>query len=98
MTTTPATIANLAEAFARGLRNQLPPETLIAIDAENAARRDDSCASHDHLDANDVMADAFAAILRRAPRASSSADAELMNAAWDRAKATGYAAVAQVQP
>jgi hypothetical protein len=84
-------VAELADAFTRGLRNNLSPETLAAIDAENAARADDSCASHDHLDANDVMADAFAAVMGRAPKASSSADAELINAAWDAAKAAGYA-------
>jgi hypothetical protein len=91
-------VAALSAAFVRGLRNNLSPETLAAIDAENVARHDNSCASHDHLDANDVMHDAFVAVMRRAPRPSSSADAELVNAAWDHAKATGYAAIAQVQP
>ena len=85
------TISQLAAAFSRGLRNQLAPETLAAIDAENTARGDDSCASHDHLDANEVMADAFAAVMGHAPQPDSDADAELINAAWDAAKAEGYA-------
>ena len=98
MKITTDTVTALAAAFTRGLRNNLDDLTLAAIDAENAARRDDSCASHDHLDANDVMADAFAAVLGRAPKASSNADAELINTAWDRAKAAGYAAHAEALP
>ncbi|HEX5010790.1 MAG TPA: hypothetical protein VFY71_10335 [Planctomycetota bacterium] len=81
----------LADAFARGLRNQLSVQTLAAIDAENARRADRSCASHDHLDANEVMDDAFMAVMGRAPKAASDADAALINAASDAAKAAGYA-------
>jgi len=92
------TIAALAAAFARGLRSNLDAQTLAAIDAENAARGDESCAAHDHLDANEVMSDAFAAVMGRASKASSSADAELINAAWGRAKAAGYAAPAEARP
>ena len=57
------TVADLAAAFTRGLRNNLSPEALADIDAENARRGDESCASHDHLDANDVMSDAFVAVI-----------------------------------
>ena len=85
----------LAAAFARGLANNLRPATLDAIDAENAARRDGSCASHDWLDANETMAEAFAAVMGRAPSARSGEDCDLMNAAWDRAKAAGYANLAR---
>ena len=92
MTADTVVIMKLAAAFTRGLRNHLLPETLAAIDSENAARGDDSCASHDHLDANEVMADAFVSVMRRAPKAASSADAELITAAWSRAKAASYAA------
>jgi hypothetical protein len=94
---TASTVTKLAAAFTRGLRNNLNTATLAAIDAENAARGDDSCASHDYLDANDVMADAFAAVMGRASKASSSADAELINAAWSTAKATGYATREEVR-
>jgi hypothetical protein len=93
--TTTDTVAALARAFAVGLRNQLSAKVLAAIDAENAARGDNSCASHDWLDANEVMANAFAAVTGHAPSPSSSEDCELMNAAWGRAKATGYAVLAR---
>ncbi len=91
----PDTIAALASAFARGLANNLAPKTLAAIDAENAARADGSCASHDWLDANEVMDDAFVAVMGHAPRPDSGAHAALINAAWDRAKAAGYATAAR---
>jgi predicted metal-binding membrane protein len=91
------TVTALAAAFALGLRNILDESTLAAIDAENAGRGDDSCASHDHLDANEVMADAFMAVMGHAPKASSEADAALINAAWDRAKATGFATAARAE-
>lgn len=93
-----AAVAKLAAAFTRGLRNNLSPETLVAIDAENTARADDSCASHDHLDANEVMADAFVAVKGHAPQPDSDDDADLINAAWDLAKAAGDATVAEVRP
>jgi hypothetical protein len=81
----------LAAAFARGLRNQLDAETLAAIDRENVRRADSSCASHDHVDANDLMADAFAAVFGHAPQPDSDTDMALINAAWSAAKAAGYA-------
>ncbi|HEX5011113.1 MAG TPA: hypothetical protein VFY71_12005 [Planctomycetota bacterium] len=84
-------VAALAAAFARGLRNNLLPRVLAEIDAENARRADPSCASHDHLDANEVMDDAFVAVMGRAPKPASDADAALINAAWDAAKAAGFA-------
>ena len=95
--TTTDAVAALARAFALGLRNQLSEKVLAEIDAENAARCDGSCASHDWLDANEVMADAFAAVTGHAPSPSSSEDCELMNAAWGRAKAAGYAALAEAR-
>ena len=96
--TTTNTVAALARAFTVGLRNQLSEKVLAEIDAENAARGDNSCASHDWLDANEVMADAFAAVTGHAPSARSDADAGLMNAAWGRAKAAGYAGLAEGRP
>lgn len=52
---------------------------------ENARRRDGSCSSHDHLDANDCMIEAFAAVMGRECLISEQEDADLVNAAWDRA-------------
>jgi hypothetical protein len=81
----------IGDAFRRRMAVELAPEVLAAIDAENARRADNTCATHDHLDANEVMAEAFAEVTTRDPRPDSDGDAALWNAAWDYAKAKGFA-------
>ncbi len=90
---TPSTVTALARAFARGLRRDLTPALLAEIDAANAAASDDTCASHDYVDANEVMDGAFAAVMGRAFNGDRDDDCALWNAAWAEAKATGFAAL-----
>ncbi len=90
---TPSTVTALARAFARGLRRDLAPALLAEIDTANAAAADDTCASHDYVDANEVMDGAFAAVMGRAFNGERDDDCALWSAAWSQAKAAGYAAL-----
>jgi hypothetical protein len=49
------------------------------------------CSSHDYLDANEVMLTAFIAVTGREPDWDSVGDLDLINTAWDTAKATSWA-------
>ena len=55
---------------------------------------DTSCASHDVLDANEVMAEAFLAVIGREPDAGCAEDASLWSGAWDLARDRGFSSVA----
>lgn len=46
----------------------------------------DTCHSHDYVDANECMLDAFELAFDRKAEVESDADMELMNTAWTRAK------------
>ena len=102
-------IARLADEFVACMAETLaacdldPHLNLQEIDAENARRGDGSCASHDYVDANVVMLEAFERVIGCAPwsnvereapteedRAMEAADLALWHAAWDRAKADGF--------
>ena len=89
------TVSALAHAFARGLRRDLTPALLADIDAANAACADDTCATHDYVDSNEVMDGAFAAVMGRAFNGERDDDCALWEAAWSEAKAAGYATLAQ---
>ncbi len=91
--TTPTTVTALARAFVRGLRRDLTPALLAVIDAANAAADDGTCASHDYVDANEVMDGAFAAVMGRAFNGERDGDCAVWNAAWSAARAAGYAAL-----
>ena len=55
--------------------------------ASNRAEADSGiCHSHDVTDANEVMADAFRAVMGREIDLQSDADGTLWNVAWDMAK------------
>ncbi len=89
-----ATVTPLARAFAVGLRRDLLPAVLAEIDAANAAG-DEACASHEWVDANETMADAFAAVMGRACNLDRDADCALWNAAWTHARTIGFAVLAR---
>ena len=80
----------VARAFVDELRGWLGVDTLARIDAENAQRRDGSCASHDHCDANMAMFYGHKALARRwigFPPLT----VDLMNEAWSIACGVGFA-------
>jgi hypothetical protein len=69
---------HIASEFRERLRAALPPAALTEIDCRNAGA-DATCASHDFLDANEIMDAAFADVVRRALNSDSGADAKLWN-------------------
>lgn len=82
----------LATAFRNVVRATVGDDACEAIDAANATRRDNTCASHDYCDANDAMAHAFRASTGRDYTCDSTADDDaLVTAAWRIAKLNGFA-------
>ncbi|HEX6826115.1 MAG TPA: hypothetical protein VF077_07335 [Nitrospiraceae bacterium] len=88
----------LAEAFAEIIREWTAPHEFAEIRKRNRTYDEGVCATHDFLDANDAMAEAFRQVFEREVRlpcdaeagdctqAESDADLKLWNAAWDIAK------------
>lgn len=77
----------IAKEFSRLLRGLLSSLDMDAIVATNEAQEDKgTCASHDFLDANIVMADAFRNVMGREVQIESELDAKLWNLAWNEAK------------
>ena len=87
-------VLKLAAAFSRAIREALTPDQLAAVRALNAAEGPVSpvCHTHDHIDANDAMIAAFRQVTGRDPDPSARADADLINAAWCRAKMHHFSA------
>jgi hypothetical protein len=84
------TIVRIATTFSRKLHDTLGADTMAAIVARNATPEyalSGSCATHDFIDANQVMLDAFAQVTGADARLSdfsgSEADFDAMGAAWD---------------
>ena len=80
----------LAREFAELLRDYLTAEQIAAVDATNAERKDNTCASHDYCDANEVMIEAFHLTFGR-DYTGDDYDTDIVNEAWSEAKAKGYA-------
>jgi hypothetical protein len=77
----------LANEFVRRLKECLTEDEILAIRRRNSTPEyKDSCASHDFIDANMVMSDAFEHVIGHEMDADSGADALMWNAAWDIAK------------
>ena len=96
-------IIPLAEAFRDCLVSELPADKIAEIKRRNATPQYSGpvCASHDFIDANEVMAEAFEKVVGHFPLMPSDFDdddaegqskveeqAALWSAAWDHAKAT----------
>jgi hypothetical protein len=82
----------LPSEFARILRDELGNRYMREIVARNAAEADSRvCHSHDFIDANIVMAEAFERVMGREADTQDGADLDLFNGAWDAAKASGFA-------
>jgi len=87
-----ATPEDLAATFTAILRSWLTVRELDDIDATNRRRNDRTCASHDYCDANDAMQQAMNEHdVSDDNLAENEAACELWNAAWDLAKARGFA-------
>lgn len=86
---TTETIEKIAKSFHSIIREHLDVEERAAVDQENA-RGEDTCATHDYLDANVYMCEAFEKVMGRDIDHASQADAKLVNAAWDRTIDEGF--------
>jgi hypothetical protein len=76
----------LANRFGEMLLRELGADAYARVVAENRRRRSagdcDTCASHDEMDSNEIMAAAFAEVVGREDCIESDADAVLWNSAW----------------
>jgi hypothetical protein len=90
----------LAQEFVTRLKNCLTEDEILAIRRRNAKNEyNNCCASHDFIDANEVMADAFKHVIGHEMDAerefhTEASDTALWNAAWDIAKREFLTAVA----
>lgn len=89
---------NLAREFHARVRKALTPDRLKRVDAQNRSPDfpDGCCATHDFTDANVLMDEAFIKVFERAPELDEDAeggraDVALWEAAWDKARAVGFA-------
>lgn len=89
-TITRPTAAALASAFVRGLHKQMTVAQWNEMLLKNASGRYNlACASHDYVDANVIMAEAFEATYgRELLWGDDTDDTEAWNAAWDVARLT----------
>lgn len=65
-------------------------EILVDIDAANAKYPDDTCATHDYCDANEIMQEAFLKCVGCMPDLEDDGDVALWNGAWDAAVKNGF--------
>jgi hypothetical protein len=95
-TLTPA--EKLAGAFAKEIRENLTTQQLAHVVLRNKAYarihgEDRACASHDFIDSNVCMLDAFKKTFMFAePNPDNQAVADVMNEAWSLAKKEGFRA------
>lgn len=85
---------HLAFKFHVEVGKALTRAQLVEVDLENdrrAAGGDNfTCATQDHMDANEAMAAAFEGLFGREPDPGSDRDAEMWNAAWAFVKRHGF--------
>lgn len=89
-----AQIRLLAINFSRLLRQSLKPEQMDIINSMNSHSKDTTCATHDYLDANVVMDNAFKMTFSREPNIqleTNGGDLRLWNDAWTFAKISEFA-------
>jgi hypothetical protein len=86
MNSTQNAVQRLTGAFVALLHMDLTREQFFAMRVANASAGEGACASHDHCDANMVMAEAFRLITGRAIDTDAESDLRLWNEAWHTAK------------
>ena len=80
----------LALNFKAGMREALTPEQIAIVNLVNTATRNNTCATHDFCDANQVMLDAFEQTFERELDFDSEDDTDLVNLAWSAIKLLGF--------
>lgn len=82
-----AQVDKLARAFARSLRASLTGDEMKQVIRANRDENDQRvCHSHDVIDANVVMAEAFEHVVGREAQVQWQTDLDLWNDAWTAAK------------
>lgn len=76
----------MADEFSRLIRDRLTPSEMTDVLNRNRSLVAGACATRDHCDANQAMAEAFALVKGRDCNTDSDADTALWNAAWAIAK------------
>lgn len=84
-------VNTLAAQFAALMMNALGREKIAEVNRRNANAEVGVCHSHDFIDANEVMEQAFHDFTGRWTRAESEEDAALCDAAWIAAKKSMFA-------
>ena len=80
----------LAEKFAEMLRSEVGDYNIALINHLNKKYDDNSCASHEILDANVVMSEAFESCFRCEMNLQNPEHIDLINDAWTIAKASDF--------
>lgn len=87
----------LANAFRDLIRGELNKDALIQIDAENRGQADaGTCATHDYLDPNELMLEAWGIVMPVRFRADSDLHIAIIEEAWLRAKRFGFASLGTI--
>ena len=90
-TKTLPTQKKLAASFIRKMRSSLSVANLKKVDASNAKQTNPNvCHSHDFIDANEVMLEAWEALTTTNCSPQNKAHVAKWNAAWDMAKKQGF--------
>jgi hypothetical protein len=88
---TPKRIHKLATEFCRRLRAELTPSEMTAVLIRNRKeKRLDVCHSHDFIDSNMVMWEAWRALFRQHLKPDNDDHCHLVNEAWALAKTCGF--------
>jgi hypothetical protein len=90
-------VRRLARYFAALVRESFDPHTMATIIKTNM-EKPDCCATGDHMDSNALMYGAYCALMFAEPDAGNETDANLMNGAWDIAKAAHFWVSADLMP
>lgn len=81
----------LARLFSEGLKEALTYQEFSQVLDRNAHETNPGvCHTHDFIDANMIMSDAFVAMAGHEVDGNSDDDVDLWNAAWDIAKAAKF--------
>ena len=81
----------LADRFIREMLKSLSVAQLRTVDKRNAAQKDDRiCHSHDFLDANMVMLEAWDSLTTTEASTMNQRHLAIWNGEWDKAKKQGF--------
>ena len=76
-------VAEIGKRFVTLLEESVTPEQFQEIRTRNDTYPAGTCASHDFIDANEVMSDAFAEVVGRLANPADNADSALWSDAWN---------------